>query len=481
MLIDGLFLGIVAVMALLALGNWRTALIAALVLDVARDPVRKLSESQSSLTTIIVGGVWLAALLGAANNEPRELRLMMRRYPQLKSSLTLLVLALTPGLLVSLVNYNHGWILAAIGAASYAGPFVGVVLGYLWPRRVGDVYYWMKVYVLVNSVFLIGSVLEAAELNFPGLGGLKMKWIRNYGTDLITLICGFYRSPDVMGLHAAHVIIFAVLLAFRPRQKFAWSWYAIASWASISLILCGRRKMIVIPLIFLFTYVALLTVVTGRRKLALTLSLLAIGSVAAVQLIPDGIIVENEYARFASSIASEGVERASRSFTDIIVTTVRQSGWMGDGLGTVTQGRQYMGVVTQGKDWQEDGVGRLFKELGIPGVACMLLSGAMLLAALRSGFQAIPYGHPVGRLQIGFCGVVAANLASFAVSHQAYSGDPSTVLFVGFCVGLILGLPRPVWSEAPATPDPAQSDDRRIVPRGHRSIPVESPYVTSVE
>jgi len=444
---DWLFVGITAVVAMLALGNWRAALYACVLLDVLRDPARKLTEQQSSITTVVLGLVWLAALAGAMNQNRRELLLLVRRYPQLRTSLMCLAIALAPGMLVSMVNYNNGWILAAIGIASYSAPFIGVGLGYLWPRRVDDVYRWMKLYTVVNAVFLVGSLMEAMGWDVPGLGGLKMKWIRNYGADIINLICGFYRSPDVMGLHAAHVMMFGGMIALRPQQRHKWAWWCIVAWASIALILCGRRKMIVIPLLFVVTYVVLFAVFNGRRRLAISFSLVAGVSLVGTYFIADEFVAENEYARFASTIASEGLERASRSFTEIIFTTVNQSGWLGDGLGTVTQGRQYLGVVTQGKDWQEDGVGRLFKELGVPGVIGMLMSGVMLLAAIRSSFFAIPAGHPVSSLQYSFASVVAANLASFSVSHQAYSGDPSTVLIVGFCIGIILGLPRPVWSD----------------------------------
>lgn len=460
---EWVFVGITAITALLALGNWRGALYACLVLDALRDPFRKLSEHQSSITTVVVGIVWLAALAAAIHQEQREVRLLPRRYPQLRTSFLALLLALIPGTLVAIVLYNNGWILAVIGTMSYTGPFVGISLGYLWPRRLRDVDRWLSVYTIVNSLFLIGSVLEAMNADIPGLGGLNtMKWIRNYGNDIINLICGFYRSPDVMGLHSAHVIMFATILAARHR-KHAWFWITCAAWASISLLLCGRRKMIVIPLIALVVYFILIALFSGRRRVAVTTMILGMACLALLQLFANSFVSENEYTRFASSIASESVERASRSFTDIVLTTLRQSGWLGDGLGTVTQGRQYMGVVTHGKDWQEDGVGRLFKELGVPGVIGVAVSALMLLGSLRTSLYAFPRSHPASTFQFALCGIIAANAASFSVSHQAYSGDPSTVLIVGFCLGLILGLPRPAWDDITRSGQKFASDPVRRI------------------
>ena len=44
-------------------------------------------------------------------------------------------------------------------------------------------------------------------------------------------------------------------------------------------------------------------------------------------------------------------------------------------------------------------------------------------------------------LFIGFVGIVAANAASFLVSHQAY-GDPFLVTLAGFILGITLSAPR---------------------------------------
>lgn len=443
---DWIFIGVTAVIALLSLGNWRAALYCSIVLDLARDPIRKLSAGQSSLITIIVGVVWLAALLGALVAEGRECRLMLRRYPTFRWSMISLFLGLLPGAFVSISHYDRGWMLAVIGIASYTAPYIGVTLGYLWPRRVEDVYRWMMVYVVLNSIFLVGVVFEAAEMNMPGLGGMKMTWIRNHGADMIKLICGYYRSPDVMGLHAAHVVIFAALLALRSRFKNGWFWLIICCWAMTCVLLSGRRKMIAIPIVFLVTYLNFVTFSSGRKRVAVSLAVFASVVIGGLQFVIETQDISDEYSRFATSIATEGFERTSGSFERILVDTIDQSGWLGDGLGTVTQGRQYLGVVTNTRDWQEDGLGRLFKELGIIGVLMVLAAGILLLSAVYGSIKAIPPRHPVHQLQFGIYSTVAANFASFVVSHQAYSGDPLAVLTVGFCIGIGLGLPRPVWN-----------------------------------
>ncbi|MBS0201596.1 MAG: hypothetical protein JSS49_01765 [Planctomycetes bacterium] len=444
---DWMFAAITLLIAFSALGSWRIALFACVILDIARDVVRKSVPGYPVIPTVIVGVVWAFALLGAASSERRELNRISSRYPTFVMSMQTMVAAVFPGALIALIRYENGWMLCAIGGISYLAPFIGVVLGYLWPRRSSDVLRWLSLYVVLNSIVLSGAFLEAYDIDVPGLGGMKMDWIRNFGEDTVKLISGFYRSPDVMGLHAAHVIMFSVIIASQPSTRWKWFWIMAACWASGSLLLCGRRKMIVMPVLFFGTFVVLHWM-SGRFGRRVALVSCAFGAAVAAGLFAISQVQEegDEYSRFASSIVTEGVERASKSFTSIIDVTVRQSGWLGDGLGAATQGKQYTGVTVQ-KSWQEDGVGRLFKELGIPGVVLVLVALGMLARAVRDAIAAIPLSAGAARqLQFGILGVVAANAGSFIVSHQAYSGDPSTVLIVGFCLGIALGMPRVAFS-----------------------------------
>lgn len=440
---DWMFHGLTLIVAFSALGNWRNAIYACVLLDIARDIVRKMTPGYPILCTILVGVVWGFALIRATSREKRELNRIANRYPELWLSVNAMVAAILPGAIISMIRYENGWMLCAIGGLSYLAPFIGVLLGYCWPRRADDVIRWLALYIVVNSAAVSGALLEVYNVDVPGLGGMKMDWIRNYGDDVVKLISGFYRSPDVMGLHAAHVMMFSAILGSRPTARGRWLWCGCACWAACGLLLCGRRKMIVMPILFLISFITLhwMSGKVGRRVAVVCFGIgiaVALGLFGISQIQEEG----DEYSRFASSIITEGVERASKSFSNVIQVTVEQAGWLGDGLGSATQGKQYTGI-TINKSWQEDGVGRLFKELGVPGVALVLLALALLAKTLRRSFAAVPQEARTARhLQFGLAGVVAANAGSFVVSHQAYSGDPSTVLIVGFSLGMVLGMPR---------------------------------------
>ena len=56
--------------------------------------------------------------------------------------------------------------------------------------------------------------------------------------------------------------------------------------------------------------------------------------------------------------------------------------------------------------------------------------------------HAFPGESAAFRLQAGLMSVVLGNLASFIISHQAYSGDPTSVCLVLFCLGIAFALPE---------------------------------------
>ncbi len=75
----------------------------------------------------------------------------------------------------------------------------------------------------------------------------------------------------------------------------------------------------------------------------------------------------------------------SRRFEKHIVSgavdTLIESGFVGNGIGTATQGGYHFATSKSG--WQEDGVSRILAELGIPGAICLVLAAIQFLLLLR--------------------------------------------------------------------------------------------------
>lgn len=442
---EDVWFAIVIASCLVALGSWRAGIYAGLLLDCIRDPIRKLADDQSVLITIGGAAVWGAVLARMLLDHQSELRVFLQRYPVLRSMIVFLLMAIVPGVVLSCMLYPGGWKLAAIGSASYLAPLVGIAAGYFLATSEEAVYRVMKVYALLNAVMLIGVPLEYLDYDVPGLGGIQVDWVRYREGYTVDLIAGFYRSPDIMGLHAAHVVMFSALLFLRSRSATRLSWAAILLWAAGCMLLSGRRKMVGIPIVFLATYIGIawwrgMRQINKLVALVATCSLLVIGGFVFVW--DDG--VSSEYTEYAGTIVTEGVTRVNELVIDGSIRTLQQVGILGAGIGTATQGRYYVtsAVNRRLRGWQEDGVSRLVMEFGVPGLIFVFVSGCCLMRALWQSLWLVPPQHSVQALQVGVLGIVVGDFASAMISHQQFSGDPVSGLLVTMFSGAALGAPR---------------------------------------
>jgi hypothetical protein len=268
-----------------------------------------------------------------------------------------------------------------------------------------------------------------------------MEWIRHDEDRMIELISGFYRSPDIMGLHAAHVVLFSMMLVMRVQGFPRICWLSLATWGAFCLLVSGRRKMIGIPLVFLGAYL-LLNVFRGSKaasRATISIATLALMGAVGTFLLQEASTTM-DYQQYAASIFENGIERPG-SILNTTLTTLEQSGILGSGLGSATQGSHYSGIRVS-KNWQEDGVSRLMKELGVPGLVLLSLAAWSFFTTIRATIRMIPPLDSTQQLQFALLAVVVSNAASFAISHQQYSGDPMSGLLVLFCLGAALGAPR---------------------------------------
>ena len=444
-----IFYGLVAGAFFLAIANWRVGLYACILFDALRDPVRKLSAAQPVAITVAVTVIWVGVFIGVSNSHRAELLWAIRRhYPKLRAGLQCLVAALAPGAAISVALYSRGYMLAAIGGISYLAPLMALAIGFTFPRKDEDVRRLFSFYTVLNSLLMTGVLLQYGGSDMPGLGGISMDWTRGMHGYRVNLIAGFYRSPDILGLHAAHVAVFSAVLALRSKGPGRIGWSTVAVWGATCLLLAGRRKMIAIPLIFVAFYL-LLGLWRGSRTMRNARIMVAIAAlVTAVML---GLVIEagvsTEYTQYASTLGTQGGTRSKELVAGSIAWTLRQSGVLGDGLGSATQGRYYAGVRTTRRGWQEDGASRLFKELGLVGVLLVGIAAVLFAQALIRAVKLTPPWHSVADRQLCLLSLVLANLCCFIASHQVYSGDPASSLFVVLLLGMVFGLPRIYWNE----------------------------------
>ncbi len=451
------YLTLIALTCFVAITNWRTAIYLCLLVDVARDPVRKLLAEQPVWVTVAGAVPWVVVMLRAFSSEQVELRAIFVRYPKLLRALGVFLVALAPGFFLSCILYPSGYLLALIGAASYLGPFIGLSLGYLFIQNERTIYRFLITYVLLNMAMMAGTPLEFFHYDIPGLGGIRVEWIRYREGYIVDLISGFYRSPDVMGLHAAHIVMFGLILASRARLLPAIAWLSLVLCGAVCIVLCGRRKMIAIPFVFLVTYLALSYFHGAAKRVRVVTGIVAITATAAgIFLAVNTSQHWMEYTEYASTTISELPDRLYHNVIEGALVSVNQSGFLGGGLGTGTQGRYYAQVSTgrEARGWQEDAIGRLLLEMGVPGLILMLFSVYYIAQSFRRSLELVPRESDVRDLQLLLLSVVAGDLASFIVAHQHFSGDPVSALIVTLIGGSVLGAPR-VWARtAPVLPPP---------------------------
>ena len=165
-----------------------------------------------------------------------------------------------------------------------------------------------------------------------------------------------------------------------------------------------------------------------------------------IHLLTREVVETQEYADYAQTTITQGNERLRDNVIGGVIGSVEQAGILGYGLGTATQGRYHAAQTIMGesgkiKAWQEDGISRIFAEMGVFGAILVMMALVNGLKACRWALKMVPPHNRIAELQMGLAGVVTASAASFVISHQAFSGDPCSMLFVTFLLGVMLSGP----------------------------------------
>ncbi len=450
MLLDlfGLF---VAVSAFAALADARRGLTLAIAAGMLQDPVRKLTPGTPPVLAISALPIVAAALVGLFARDRRMLARLRRAYPVLVRGLRLFMVSLLPGVALVLVSYGPAaWRAALLGLFGYLTPLLAIVWGFNSVRAPRDLRRLLALYCALCALAMLGTLFDFLRLwpDWPALGtaSLGAPWLRfTPDGQVIRLISGFFRSPDIMGWHAAMLLMGAFTLALARGRQAARAWLLPAAWAAFAVLVCGRRKAIMMPAVW--GAVALLHFVQARRLAGAAMLLLAASAVALVFVFASGEVkIGPEYYSYAASIAFDAPRRLQEGTFGAVWWTLVQSGVLGAGIGSASQGMQHVGGgVAQG--WQESGVSKLVAELGLPGLVFGLLAAWNLARAGLSALKGSSERSDAHHLVVGLAGMAAANAASFVVSHQVY-GDLLVMTLSAFLVGVLLSAPR--WCQAPA-------------------------------
>jgi hypothetical protein len=447
----GLYVAILGVGIAVAFLDWRKAVPWVIVAGVVQDPVRKLMPGAPAYMVLAFVPLWFVVVARALREPNGPWQRLGGTYPRLRAAIVLFLATLVPAALVVMRHGPSAWRLVVIGSLGYLLPVLALLVGYGYTPRAGAIRRLMAFYCLFTSVVLLGSLAEYVGVRGPALGTdvFGTHWIRHISAGhWVELMSGLFRSPDIMGWHAAAVVMMGLTLALDGRLRPRALWLVLAAWGAVCVLISGRNKMILMPAIWLVALL-ILGIRQGRTAVALRLAALAAAVVFLGSLATDRVGVDRDYL-YNTQVTSSGVlERIERETATSLKWTYIQSGFWGDGLGIASQGRQHLGLKMKG-GWQESGLSKILVELGVLGLlAGLVLAWAVVRATRRSLLgDATPSGDAL--LQSCIYAFVAANAACFLISHQAFS-DGTLIVITGMMLGFGLSARR--W--AARTPPPA--------------------------
>ena len=441
-----LFVLAVVAAALAAAARPRAGMYLLVLVGCLQDPVRKIMPGTPPWMAIAGLPVWLGMCLGAFTRDRDAWGRFERAYPALGRLSRLFILCLVPPGLVALSYGLGAWRMALLGAFAYLEPLATIVLGFSFVRRGEELRELLVFYVTVIGVLLVGTVLEYLDWGsaLVGTRALGAAWIRypEHGGDPFALLSGFFRSPDIMGWHASMAVMISLTLAVASSRTRDRAWVLLAAWAAASLLVAGRRKMMLMPVIWaLFMLWANTT--KGRTRMAGALLLAMATTLGGLWFLSGEGLIQGDYYSYAATTARDAPERFRGGTIQALWDTLLQSGALGRGLGSATQGAQHI-EGGAGQSWQESGASKLMVELGLPGFCCSLLLVIVLLGAVRRLVDRAPLSTAEGTLVVSLTGMLVANGVCFLVSHQVY-GDLLVVTTTAFVLGVVLSGPR--WAK----------------------------------
>ena len=459
--------------------HWKTAVYGLVFWDAVRDPLRKLFPEHQIPLVMLGLCLWLACLLGCLRKSHCGMRPDIPMRSLKWGGLCLgafLVIAL-----IAAVRHSVPANVMSLGMISYLFPLVVFPIGVYFGSNVDEMRRWVWLYCLVHGLLLTTAVMEVSGFKSPVIGGIMMEWFRFRGDISIPLPSGVYRSPDILGLHAAHVSAMGVLLVLQANRRPGKLLAAMVTvFSCVMLVFSARRKMLGLFLSFLLTFIALQWCSGSSARLRLGLNrFTALGSSLIVLVIFGSLLLVPIRAQteYALTVITELPQRLWISLLASPLATYQQTGFWGTGLGSATQGNF---VVATGFDsgWQEDGIGRLVREGGVPGAVFAIIGiggfvwslrckkpmgtndGQALTQTARAAEQSA--FHPcrvlpgkeydsmtVGASVVtagvlksedvwkdGFWALVMANLFCLVISHQHLSGDPVFGALLSFMAGM---------------------------------------------
>ncbi len=422
----------------LAVLRWRWGVFAAILIGLLQDPLRKMVPGVPGYLTMVSLPVWMAVIGSALFSGEVRLRTFLSAFPRFAKWISVLGLYLLIPAALSISYGKNSWQIALLGAVIYMTAFLVLAVGWKFPRVESSATGFLAFYAVCTSLLLIGGPLDyfgfGKGIAAIGTEAMDHVWVTYRTGEALYMYAGFFRSPDVMGWHAALLTMVAGLMAARTRGWVRSIWIALSVWGFLNIWICGRRKMIsMLPVfwgVFLLLSFKLRNVRRAVPLVGILLLVIAAGWYGVTKTYHATAV-----DTFYMSTIDEFDEKLWNHGVGAVLTTIHQAGFWGYGLGMSQQGVHHINAEKP-RLWQEGGPGKIFAELGVPGAVLLLGAGVVLLLTAYHvvGYRANSVAFYSGA---GIFSVLVANMAAAIVSAQIF-GDPFILLLLAFLMGLLL-------------------------------------------
>jgi hypothetical protein len=431
---------------LLSKSGWRAMFLLVIPVGFMQDPIRKIVAGQpvtAQLAAVVVFGI---ALLAAMNRYGKPtLSPLAGKSNRSRQLLQAFIAFIAIQGLHSFISFGS-LLVPMIGLLSYLLPIPALWVAHQFVRSPEDIRRFLMLYIVIAITLTLGVIANYKGVQsalFAQVGDAPMV-VYHQAVGVVDLYCGYLRSPEVAAWHAAALCCAAITLAYSFNNPILRALSPVmVLYALMTIVLTGRRKALVIVVIYMALY--LLGIILSKRRSGkgAALAAIAIGGLlvgGAVTMAPEGKAPSPYFERSATTF-DDAYDRFEQLGLNTVIYAYNSAGLFGLGAGAGAQGTQYVaGVTTQYS--AEGGLGRITVELGPLGlILAVLCAIAVARQARRCVLLAADHDQKLFRLSLGIVSFIGANVPIFIGAAQIF-GDPFVLIVLGSQLGFVLSVPR---------------------------------------
>jgi hypothetical protein len=442
-----LFLGFIIIVSEY---QWKGAILYTILAGFIQDPLRKLSEVDSSYFAAISLIFFLLTFLVLKSSQKRwNLDLICWLNPAIITFLPVFFYLLVLQSLNSFARFSD-FRLSIVGILFYIIPLISLWVGFNIACDLKFLRQVIIVYVILCSLTAFTILLN--------LWGLESNLFNEVGpgieiTGTGTGFSGFWRTSEIAGWHLAAGSCFSFILGMTETKSFQQILYFMLSLGmSFLTITTGRRKSL--GLVIIFASLFLLYYSFNIKGNKFTRAIMSFLGVAVISMSMYGLIFSSETQtalepfldRSTTLTVEESQDRFQVQGIGAFLRGIQVAGPIGYGLGVgsnagntgIGEARQEIrsiGYISEG------GAGRLIIELGIIGLAILTY---LIIQAIILYFRNFLLSRKLlnfgSDFLVGLTLFALANMVTFVSASQLYS-DPFVLIMIGICLGSFLSIP----------------------------------------